>query len=475
MKNNFEMIIGIEVHVVLNTKSKIFSNSLANHNSEVNTNINPIDLGLPGCMPTVNKSCIEKAIILAKGLNMEISNNIKFDRKNYFYQDLPKGFQITQQFNPIAKNGFLQLDDEFKVEIERIHLEEDTAKQIIVNNDILLDYNRAGLPLIEIVTTPCIKSAKQAVSFLKKLRRILIFNNISDAKMEEGSLRADINISTRPIGSNKLGTRSEIKNINSINNIEKAIEFEFDDQIKNLLLNKKTVVCTKKFNGKTNKNEFMRIKTQNVDYHFMVESNIYLRKISNDYIDEVIKKNFVDVNQIENDLKTQNVQIEYINLLLDNFFLYQQYKNFFDKILDSFEVIRWLCIEFIGALNKSGLFFEKIPQEKFDNLIEMIFLLKQNKINGKQAKQIIKFIIETNKDVQTIIKENNFIQITDEKILLPILQDCFNSNKQMLDQYKTRPERVEKFFIGLVMKKTEGQANPDILNDLFKKLLKNIF
>ena len=340
MKNLFELTIGIEVHVVLNSKTKMFSSSLSSHEGEVNNNINPIDLGHPGIMPSPNKKCIEKAIVLANALNMEIANKITFDRKNYFYQDLPKGFQITQQFNPIGKKGTIKLENGHIIEITRIHLEEDTAKQTKENGEILLDYNRSGMPLIEIVTEPCIKSSEDAALFLKELRRILIFNNISDAKMEEGSLRADINVSVKPIGSKMFGTRVEIKNINSINNVEKAIKYEFEQQVKQTLKNEEILMCTKKYNDKSEETEFMRLKTTNVDYHYMVESNIFYRTITNEYINKTIADNFVDINKIKENLINSKVANEYINLLLDNIFLYKKYEKINNNVNDPNESIR---------------------------------------------------------------------------------------------------------------------------------------
>lgn len=341
MKNNFETVIGIEVHVVLSSKTKMFSSSKSSHTDPKNTNISPIDLGHPGTMPLPNKRCIEKAIVLAKALDMEIEKNISFDRKNYFYQDLPKGFQITQQFHPIGKNGKIYLDENNFVDIERIHLEEDTAKQTKEDDGtILLDYNRSGIPLIEIVTKPCIKSSTEAGLFLKKLRRILTFNDISDAKMEEGSLRVDVNISVKPIGSKEFGTRVEIKNINSINNVEKAIEYESNLQAEQILKQEEVLMATKRFNDKTLTTEFMRLKTTNVDYHYMVEPNIFVRKISDDFITDVIKNNYTDIKSIEADLLKNNVSQEFINLLMDDYELFQKFKFINDEIKDCNEVIK---------------------------------------------------------------------------------------------------------------------------------------
>lgn len=471
MKSLFNVVIGIEVHAVINSKTKMFSPSKSSHNDLPNTNIFPIDLGHPGTMPRPNVECIKKGIVLAKALDMEISNFIDFDRKNYFYQDLPKGFQITQQYNPIGKNGKIKLDENTFVEIERIHLEEDTAKQFFENNETFLDYNRAGIPLVEIVTKPVIKNAKQASTFLKNLKRILVFNNISDAKLEEGSMRADINISVNHILSKEFGTRVEIKNINSISNVEKAIEFEINRQIGLILSNKKVNQETRKFNDKTFTTEFMREKTNAIDYHYMTEPNIYFRTIDKKFIDDAIKNNYVDVNDIESKFIKENVSKEFINILMDDIDIYNAFNFINKKVNNTNEVIKWLCVELIGILSKNNQSIRNINTQKLEYMSEMIILLLNNKINGKQAKEIIKFIYETNKTVQEIIEENNFKQITDEKIIQNILQKYVDSNPIMVKQYQDRPERAEKFFIGMVMKDTNGQANPDVVNKVLKLLL----
>jgi aspartyl-tRNA(Asn)/glutamyl-tRNA(Gln) amidotransferase subunit B len=232
--NNFKILIGIEVHTELNTNSKMFSSSLVSSCGEPNTNINEIDIGLPGTLPSPNKGAVIKGIQLATALNMEINNNLRFDRKNYFYQDLPKGFQITQQYHPIGKNGQIEISNKV-IRIERIHLEEDTAKQQIIDGKLCLDYNRCGVPLIEIVSRPDITSPDEAVEYLRELKRVLIFLNISDGKMEDGSFRADVNISVAPFGSLKMGTKVEIKNLNSFANIASAIDYEYKRQIRSLI------------------------------------------------------------------------------------------------------------------------------------------------------------------------------------------------------------------------------------------------
>lgn len=471
MLSNLMVIIGIEIHVVLNSKSKMFSSSKNNHLSPPNTNINPIDLGLPGTMPAPNLECIKKAIIFSKALNMEIAKNISFDRKNYFYRDLPKGFQITQQFNPIGKEGYIELNGN-KILIDRVHLEEDTAKQNITPDGIFLDYNRSGLPLIEIVSSPTISSGKEAVAYLKKIRRILIFNNISDAKLEDGSMRADINISLMPLGSNEYGTKVEIKNINSITNVEKAINFEINRQTKLILTNNKINQETRRFNDSTNETEFLRMKTDAVEYRYMTEPNIYIRSIDNKFIDTLIKENFKNIDLIEAKLESYNISHEIINIIFDSIFNYELFLQVNKIVKNPLEVSKWLFIELNGLLTKEGKTYIDLGTDKYDEIAKMIQELLSNKLNGKQCKEIIKHICSTNLKLDEILTKFNFSQINDELILGKIIEELIKENIKILNEFENRPEKVNKFFLGLLMKETKGQANPKIAMDILQEMIK---
>ncbi|MGL4617254.1 MAG: Asp-tRNA(Asn)/Glu-tRNA(Gln) amidotransferase subunit GatB [Mycoplasmoidaceae bacterium] len=472
---NYFITIGIEVHTIVSSKSKMFSPSLNSKSSNPNTEINEIDLGLPGTMPSVNEEVIRKAIVLAKFFNMEIDKSIRFDRKNYFYQDLPKGFQITQQFFPIGKNGYIDIklrNKTKRIEIERIHLEEDTAKQNKINNRIFLDYNRSGLPLIEIVTKPTIHSIEEASVFLRTLRQALQFNSISDGKMEDGSMRADINISIAPIGSKKLGTRIEIKNINSINNVEKAIEFEANRQYQLIIAGKKFGNETRRFNDLNNTTEFMREKVSDLDYRYMTEPNILSINIDEEFIQKSLKKYNLDFRKIEKNLSENGLDDVMISHLINDYNLFKIFNEINRKCNDSREVYKWLCIEFIGQISKKEIEIENIPNIWIDNIIDLIQKIKTKEINAKQAKELVKHFIETNKKICDLIKELKFSQINDPKIIDEILDKYIKENKKMIEQYEERQERVEKFFIGMVMKETNGQANPNICLELFRNKIK---
>ncbi|MBY7703990.1 Asp-tRNA(Asn)/Glu-tRNA(Gln) amidotransferase subunit GatB [Vibrio harveyi] len=276
--NNFELIIGIENHVELKTNTKMFSSAPVTFGKKPNTQVNEVDMAYPGSLPTVNKKGVELAILACNALNMKIDTLLKFDRKNYFYPDLTKGFQITQQFNPIGSEGKLEItlpDNSKKViEIERLHIEEDTAKQVHKDDLTYIDYNRAGVGLIEIVTKPVMRSADEACAYVEKLREVLLFLNVSDVKMNEGSLRTDLNISIRPLGSKSFSNKVEIKNLNSISNIRKAIEFELNRQREIILSNKIVEQETRRFDDQTNSTVLMRSKSDALDYRYFREPNI---------------------------------------------------------------------------------------------------------------------------------------------------------------------------------------------------------
>ena len=286
----YDVVIGIEIHCELKTVSKMFSGAPTSFGQKANTCVNEIDLGHPGAMPCVNKEAVKKAIQICTALHLKIDPLIKFDRKNYYYADLPKGFQITQQFHPIGKNGYIMIktdDKEKKIRINRIHMEEDTAKQFHLTNVSLLDYNRAGTPLVEIVSEPDMQNGKEAAAYVEALRQTLYYLGVSDCKMEEGSMRCDVNVSLKPKGSNVFGTKNEIKNLNSIANVQKAIDYEVARQ-KNILENGGTIEqATRRFDENTKETVLMRKKEGNVDYKFFPEPNIFPIRIDENWIKQI--------------------------------------------------------------------------------------------------------------------------------------------------------------------------------------------
>lgn len=473
---NFEVIIGIEVHTVLNTKTKMFSSSLNCHYSKQNTNISPIDLALPGTLPQPNFEGIKKGIWLATELNMEINyKNIQFDRKNYFYLDLPKGFQITQQYFPIGKNGYIEIISESgekkRIEIERIHLEEDTAKQTIKDDKLFLDYNRSGMPLIEIVTKPNIASGYEAHQYLRELVKILKFANISDAKLEDGSLRADVNISIRPFGQKEFGNKVEIKNINSINNVKKAIDFEINRQTQLLLKNEKVIQETRRFDDSQNITVHMREKTNAVNYRYIHEPNIMTVKLTDNEFSKIISEKNLSLSEIINDLKAHKLDESSIQQLINDFDFYLVFSKLVKNVNDYPLCFKWLGIELIGLLKKESKSYCDIDDKLIDNISEMLNLLISQDINGKQAKIILEHIYKENVNPKIIIKKLGFEQIKDPKIIRDILLKHIDANPEMFHSCYDRPERGEKFFIGMLMKDTNGQANPVISYEILKQII----
>lgn len=473
---NFEVIIGIEVHTALNTKTKMFSNTPTSHKSMANTLINEIDLALPGTLPSVNQEVVHKGLFLAKALHMHTNHQfIAFDRKHYYYLDLPKGYQITQNYFPIGQNGYIQITDENnnpkKIRIKQIHLEEDTAKQTSVNNQVYLDYNRAGWPLIEIVSEADLRSAQETVLFLEELRKILLFNDISDAKMEDGSLRVDVNISIRPRGAKSFGTKVEIKNINSISNVAKAINYEYNRQLNLILLNQSVEQQTRRFDDSTNTTVFMRSKNDAINYRYIRELNIAPIYLSDEYVSQLLSTKPYSINDLRQELLQKGLVSSAIEQLLGDGPLFKAFK-YVNKIVNNpSSVYKWLCLEFIGLINKNAQIIEDISMELLQKIGAMIVLFDQTLINGKQTKTILEKIYLTNKDPQTLIKELGFEQITDENEITNLWNQILANNQEMLLQYEERPDRVEKFFMGEMMKLTKAQANPTISFNILKKIL----
>ncbi|MGZ9432583.1 Asp-tRNA(Asn)/Glu-tRNA(Gln) amidotransferase subunit GatB [Mycoplasma sp. AC157] len=464
--NNYEVVIGIEIHLELNTKTKMFSAAKNSFNEENNKNISLVDLAYPGTLPLLNKEAVIKAIKLAKALKMNIDNELHFDRKNYFYPDLPKGFQITQQFRPIGKNGKVsfKINNEVnEISIERIHLEEDTAKQLHTEQGTFLDYNRAGIPLIEIVTHPVIKNSNQAAKYIETIAKIAKFLGISDAKLEEGSLRADINLSLNKPGEG-FGTKVEIKNINSISNVKKAIDLEIEVQTLKLNNNEKIIQQTKRFDDVLQQNIVMREKTGAVDYRYYPEPNIPVIQLKEEFIDS-IKLDKLHW-EWEEELLNQSVSNIYVEQLLNNF----DWLQFFNKINfdNKDKLAKFFFSEIVPIIKEKSTDSLNITP---NNIVEILTLEKNNSISSKQAKEIVLYKEKENLSIDEIIKKYNLVQIENNDLIQKILNNLILENEQLLNDYENRPERVIKFFLGQIMKQTKGQANPQKANELTIKTI----
>ncbi|SYV97615.1 Aspartyl/glutamyl-tRNA(Asn/Gln) amidotransferase subunit B [Mycoplasmopsis edwardii] len=471
--NNFEVIIGIEIHVELKTKTKMFSSAEIDYSAEPNTKANQIDLAYPGTLPLVNKQAVKFGIALAKALKMEIDDELHFDRKNYFYPDLPKGYQITQFYRPIGKNGKVQIKTSNglkEISIERIHLEEDTARQHHDSEFTKLDYNRAGIPLIEIVTDPVIRSAKEASAYVDMIKKTVLALEISEGKLEQGSLRADINISLRPYGYNGFGTKVEIKNLNSLSNIEKAIDNEIKIQTKKILKGEAILQETKRFDDQKNENITMRVKTGTVDYKYFPEANIPFIKLSKSFIDSVeVAELPLEKEQRYIDANIQNI---YVQSLIDDIYL----SKYFDSINyeDKDKLSKVFFAEVVSLANlQSKKAYELNIDAKY--IQESLELLDKGIISGKSLKKLIPLLIGFKGDIHSLLEEHNLKQISDPKLIEEHVLTIIKNNEALVAEYPERQEKVMKFILGSLMKETGGQVNPILSNDILIKVLNDKF
>lgn len=469
---NFETIIGIEIHCELNTKTKMFSSAPNSFGKEPNTQVSKVDMAFPGILPTVNKKAVEYAIMACSALNLSIDNELWFDRKNYFYSDLPKGFQITQDKRPIGRDGYIEVDTINglkRIGIERIHMEEDTAKQSHYGDYTLIDYNRCGVPLIEIVSKPDMRSGEEAAKYVEKLRSILSYLGVSDCKMEEGSMRCDINISLRPIGSEKFGVKTEIKNLNSINNIQRAVEFEISRQEKLLLKGLEVEQETRRFDEASKQTVLMRKKTDAVDYKYYSEANIMPIKLSDAFINKAI--NLVPelpdarFNRFVSELNLS----EYDARQLIN---QKAVADYYEEVLKDYNdpkiTANWILGDVYSYLNKNNLTIKDFKLST-SNLAKLLTLLKEGKISSKQGKEIFNIIIETNEDPETIAKAKGMVQESDEGLIMEYINEVLQDNPQAIATYKSGRDNILGFLVGQVMKKSKGKANPAITSKLLKE------
>ena len=473
---NFEAIIGLEIHVEMKTKSKMFSLAPINFGEEPNTEVTLLDLAFPGTMPRVNKEAVKNAIRVCNALHMNIDHELWFDRKNYFYSDLPKGYQITQQKRPIGSEGYLEIEvdgKKKKLEIERLHMEEDTCMQHHFSDYTLLDYNRAGIPLIEIVSKPVMRSGEEARKYVEKIREIVTFSNVSDGKMEEGSLRCDVNISIRPYGSDKFGTKVEVKNLNSISNIEKAIDFEIKRQSRLLLLGQEIQQETRRFDESKKETVLMRVKTDAVDYKYFTEPNIPPIKIDDEFIKDAIDTcpELYDskLNRYLNDYKINDVDAK---ILLNSV----EFADYFDKVAsfsNSYQNIANFLISIVQRyLNKENISIKDFKVEP-KYIAELVELLKSKQINSTQGNEIFNELCASNRSPKEIQKEKGFILMNDDSKIREIVKEIIASDPSIAENFKAGKTRSQGFVMGQLMKKTGGKVDPAKANKIIvEELLK---
>lgn len=471
---NFETVIGLEIHVEMKTKSKMFSSAPVTYGELPNTNVSVVDMAFPGTLPTVNKQAVINAIRVSHALNMTIDNTLYFDRKNYFYSDLPKGYQITQNDRPIGSNGSLVLNTsngEKVIGVERLHMEEDTCKQLHSWDCTLLDYNRAGVPLIEIVSRPDIRSAEEAMKYVEKIRSIVSFLDVSDGKMEEGSLRCDVNISLRPFGSTKFGNKVEIKNLNSIANVGKAIEFETKRQAEILLSGGQIQQETRRFDDASKETILMRVKTDAVDYKYYREANIAPIKLSDKFIEDAIKSSpELPDKKLERYLSLGLSDYDAGQLLAD-----KDNSVYFDNIIiDKVNpklAANWVIGDIQSYLNKNNTSIKNFPISP-KKMGELINIIEKGTISNKQGREVFNILLTEDKDINKIINDLGMAQVSDTSFILDLVNEVLNEFPQSIEDYKNGKDRAVGFLVGQIMKKSKGKANPQMTNKMVVEELK---
>ena len=474
---DYEIVIGLEVHAELSTKTKIFCSCSNEFGGEPNTHCCPVCMGLPGALPVLNEKVVEYATKAGLAMNCEIAKESKNDRKNYFYPDTPKAYQISQYDMPLCKNGELEIEidgEKKKIGITRIHIEDDAGK---LNHDdfggeSLVDLNRAGVPLIEIVSEPDIRSSKEAEKYLRKIKSILEYIDVSDCKMEEGSLRADVNVSVRKKGETKFGTRTEMKNMSSFRSIVRAIEYESERQIQELENGNIIYQETRRWDDVSGKTFSMRDKENAKDYRYFPEPDLALINLSDEYIENV-RKSLPEMPEQRKERYINEMGLpEYdAGILTSSKYL----SDFFEKAekvcKNPKAVSNWLISDISGILNEKELEENEIPFVAED-LGELISLIDKGTISTAIAKKVLLEMFENPMKPSKIIEEKGWVQISDEGAIKEVVLKILEANPQSIADYKAGRDRALGFLVGQAMKETKGKANPKMLNDMFLEELK---
>ncbi len=466
----FETVIGLEVHVELKTESKIFSSSPNHFGAAPNNNTTVIDLGYPGVLPVVNKKAVDYAMKAAMALNCQIAPITKFDRKNYFYPDNPKAYQISQFDQPIGEHGWIDIEVDGKTKrigITRIHMEEDAGKLTHTGDGFsLCDYNRQGTPLVEIVSEPDISSPEEAYAYLEKLKSIIQYTGVSDCKMEEGSLRCDANISLRPVGQKEFGTRTELKNLNSFNFVRKGLEYEEIRQAEVLREGGVIEQETRRFDEATGKTLLMRVKEGSDDYRYFPEPDMLTIHIDEEWkariaseipeLPDARQKRYVE----ELGLPAYDAAVLTVT---------KETADFFEAAVavgaEAKQASNWIMGELSAYLKAEGKELHDVALTA-EGLAGMITLIENGTISSKIAKTVFKELVENGGDPETIVKEKGLVQISDEGALLKAVEEAINNNPQSVEDFKAGKQKAVGFLVGQIMKATKGQANPQMVNKL---------
>ena len=474
-KNIYEVVIGLEVHAQVLSNSKLFSSSPTKFGAEPNTQVSLVDAAFPGMLPVINEYCIKQAIKTGIGLKAKINNRSIFDRKNYFYADLPQGYQISQYKNPIVGEGTIILDMPYgqrEIGIERLHLEQDAGKSIhdIDPKNTFVDLNRSGIALMEIVSKPDLRSLDEVNAYIKKIRSIMRYLETCDGNMQEGSLRADVNVSVKRKGTKNLGTRCEIKNVNSIKFMQMAIDYEANRQVDLIEEGKKIDQETRLFDTKKNETRSMRSKEDAHDYRYFPDPDLLPLELKNDFIEKIKS----EIPELPDEKKKRfidkfNLSIYEANILVSD----KETSEYFEKVIKKSDVklaTNWITGELFALLNEKDLGITQSPINA-ENLSKLINLIKNGTISGKIAKTVFELMANGDKDPQKIVEEKGLKQESDPKALESLIEKVITENPDKVKEYKSGKEKLFGFFVGQTMKASDGKANPKLVNDILKKKL----
>ena len=471
----WEVVIGLEVHAQVSSNAKLFSSSATQFGSEPNSQVSLIDAAMPGMLPVINKFCVEQAVRTGLGLKAKINLTSVFDRKNYFYADLPQGYQISQYKYPIVGEGEVVLDMPYgtkKIGIERLHLEQDAGKSLHDQDPTktFIDLNRSGVALMEIVSKPDLRSPEEVAEYVKKLRSIMRYLGTCDGNMEEGSLRADVNVSVRKVGSKDFGTRCEIKNVNSIKFMQQAIQYEAKRQVELLEEGKKIDQETRLFDTKKNETRQMRSKEDAHDYRYFPDPDLPPLKFNQSFVDG-IKKKLPELPDDKKERLMNNYKLSSYEagVLISD----KDTSDYFEDVVKTSDVklaINWVIGDLFAALNKLGKSIKESPISS-NNLAKLIDLIKNNTISGRIAKEVFELMLKDNRDPKAIVEEKGLVQESNVGELEKIIEKVLKDNADKVAEYKSGKDKLFGFFVGSVIKESKGKANPALVNDLLKKKL----
>ena len=474
-KNIYEVIIGLEVHAQVTSNSKLFSSSSTKFGAEPNTQVSLVDAAFPGMLPVINEFCVKQAIKTGIGLKAQINKRSVFDRKNYFYADLPQGYQISQFKHPIVGEGTVVLDmpnGQKEVGIERLHLEQDAGKSIhdIDPQHTMVDLNRSGVALMEIVSKPDLRSPDEVNVYIKKLRSIMRYLGTCDGNMQEGSLRADVNVSVRIKGTDKLGTRCEIKNVNSIKFMQMAINYEANRQVDLIEEGKSIDQETRLFDTKKNETRSMRSKEDAHDYRYFPDPDLLPLEVTDDFVEKIKS----EIPELPDEKKKRFIEKFKLSpyeatILVSDI----ETSKYFEEVIENSDIklsTNWITGELFAVLNEKNLEISESPVSA-KNLSKLINLIKDGTISGKIAKSIFELMMNGDKNPQKIVEEKGLKQESDPKALEALIDKVIADNPDKVKEYKSGKEKLFGFFVGQAMKASNGKANPQLVNDILKKKL----